>query len=317
MIEDCFAFVNLWVSLGGPNDQIWGLYSRVLGLLGGGCHRHQPITSRVGSPGGSAPQVVRCMWRLMLWWCWNWILPQGTNQLQLSADTPRLNYTHFLVYAKTVWQDVPQKFVVKSSWSLVETKQQVNKHFVDREKRFARFLIRRVDGGGLNDSPNFALKLDDKFSWCLLKPSEKDVRKWRAPTNSIDFATQLDLSKRNLGGNVLEIPISVARETVTTLLLGPRLSSKEEVHRMRGFFTYAPSFSKQFLQSLPTTQKNPKKAQSVSLRCLWWITADKMTATMTCLSRMFPVSFLWVGHISTPIFCLKPTRERSKALRPL
>eukprot|EP00434_Breviolum_minutum_P015224 symbB.v1.2.013423.t1/scaffold946.1/size149779/2 len=42
-------------------------------------------------------------------------VPVGTNQLQLSADTPRLNYTHFLVYAKTVWQDVPQKFVVKSS----------------------------------------------------------------------------------------------------------------------------------------------------------------------------------------------------------
>lgn len=261
MIEDCFAFVNLWVSLGGPNDQIWGLYSRVLGLLGGGCHRHQPITSRVGSPGGSAPQVVRCMWRLMLWWCWNWILPQGTNQLQLSADTPRLNYTHFLVYAKTLWQDVPQKFVVKSSWSLVETKQQVNKHFVDREKRFARFLIRRVDGGGLNDSPNFALKLDDKFSWCLLKPSEKDVRKWRAPTNSIDFATQLDLSKRNLGGNVLEIPISVARETVTTLLWGPGSLQRRKCTVCGDFLPMPPvfpnSFSKVSLQ-LKKIQKKPK-----------------------------------------------------------
>lgn len=29
----------------------------------------------------------------------------GTNQLQLSADTARLNFTHFLVYAKTSLQE--------------------------------------------------------------------------------------------------------------------------------------------------------------------------------------------------------------------
>ncbi|CAJ1450045.1 unnamed protein product, partial [Effrenium voratum] len=32
-------------------------------------------------------------------------VPVGTNQLQLSADTARGNYTHFLVYAKTSWQE--------------------------------------------------------------------------------------------------------------------------------------------------------------------------------------------------------------------
>lgn len=100
-------------------------------------------------------------------------------------------------------------------------------------------------------------------------PSEKDVRKWRAPTNSIDFATQLDLSKRNLGGNALEITISVAPETGGWLLCfwGPGSLQRGGVHRIRGFFIYAPSFSKQFLQSLPTTQKISKKISKKSPKC--------------------------------------------------
>ncbi|CAK9114781.1 unnamed protein product [Durusdinium trenchii] len=32
-------------------------------------------------------------------------VPVGTNELQLSANTPRLNFTHFLVYTETSWQE--------------------------------------------------------------------------------------------------------------------------------------------------------------------------------------------------------------------
>lgn len=141
----------------------------------------------------------------------------------------------------------------KSLWwkvldDLLKLSNRLTKTLFDREKWFAVhiFWLEELMEVGLMIAPtsrwSSMIRFPDVF-WARLsflhfsKPSAADVRKWRAPTNSMDFAPQLD--REFEGQRLLKYPKG-----------GSALYA--------GILYLCSQFSKQFLQSFPTTQKIPK-----------------------------------------------------------